>query len=79
MWQVLVPITATIVPGSVTPTAGTETWASTFAIATGVPGRSPVYAAASVESPPARSPRPRMSRDILSSTTDANSGASAAK
>ena len=33
----LVPMTATIVPGAVTPTAGTETWASTFAIATAIP------------------------------------------
>ena len=52
MWQVLVPITATIVPGSVTPTAGTETWASTLATATGVPRRSP-------STPP---PRPRARR-----------------
>ena len=46
-WQVLVPMTATSVPGVVTPHAGTDTWASTLAMATGVPGRSPVQRAAS--------------------------------
>ena len=46
-WQMLVPMTATMRPGSVTATAGTETWASTLATATAVPGRRPVQAAAS--------------------------------
>ncbi len=46
----------TMRPGSVTVAAGTATCASTFAIATAVPGRSPVHAAASADRPPARSP-----------------------
>ena len=41
MWQVQVPMIATIVPGSVTVAAGTDTWASTLATATGGPGRQP--------------------------------------
>ena len=55
----------TIVPGSVTVAAGTATWASTLATATAVPGSRPVQAAASAESPPARSPTWRRSRRIF--------------
>ena len=73
------PMTATIVPGAVTPTAGTETWASTFAIATAIPGLRPVHDAASAESSPACSPIERTSRDILSSTTAANPGSRSPK
>jgi DNA-binding LacI/PurR family transcriptional regulator len=40
MWQMLVPMIVTNAPGSVAVTAGAETCASTFAIATGVPTRS---------------------------------------
>ena len=47
MWQMDVPMTMTMRPGSVTVAAGTETWASTLATATAVPGRRPVQAAAS--------------------------------
>ena len=39
MWQMLVPMIATIVPGSVTVAAGAETCASTLATATAVPGQ----------------------------------------
>ena len=41
-WQVLVPMTATKRPGLTTVAAGTDTWASTLATATGVPGARPV-------------------------------------
>ena len=75
----LVPMTATIRPGPVTPDAGTDTWASTFATATGVPGRRPVQPAASAVSEPAREPIGAIDRDIFSSTTAARRGSSAAK
>ena len=39
----LVPMIATRVPGPVTDDAGTDTWASTLATATGIPGGSPVH------------------------------------
>src|SRR5687767_14403599 len=45
-------MTATIVPGSMTPTAGTDTFASTLSMATAVPGRNPVNSAATHDSPP---------------------------
>src|SRR4051794_1569462 len=79
MWHVLVPMIATSVPGRVTVAAGTETWASTLATATGVPGRSPVQAAASAVSPAARWPVGTISGDILSSTTDPKPGSSGSK
>ena len=41
-----VPMIITMVPGWVTVAAGTETCASTFAIATAVPGFNPVHSAA---------------------------------
>ena len=69
----------TMRPGSTTVDAGAATWASTLAIATAVPGRSPVHAAASSEMPPARSPMGRMSRVIFSSITSARRGSRAAK
>ncbi len=75
----LVPMIATIVPGSVTVAAGAEAWASTFATATGVPARRPVQAAACSESPPARVPSGTIWRDIFSSTTCSKRGSSAAK
>ena len=75
----LVPMTATIRPGPVTVDAGTDTWASTFAIATAVPGRRPVQPAASAVSEPARLPIGVMLRDILASMTSANPGARAPK
>ena len=69
----------TIRPSSMTVAAGVATWASTLAMATAVPGRSPVQAAASAEIPPARWPMLEMSRLIFSSTTLANRGSRAAK
>ena len=75
----LVPMTATIRPGPVTVAAGTETWASTFATATAIPGRRPIQAAASGVSSPARSPTGTIARDIFSSTMPASRGSSAAK
>ena len=59
--------------------AGAETWASTLATATAVPGRSPVHAPACSERPPARAPSGRISRNIFSSTTCSKRGSSAAK
>jgi hypothetical protein len=79
MWQLLVPMITVIAPGSMHPTAGAETCASTFAIATGVPGVNPVQAAARSSTPPARPPIGSMRRDIFSSTTFANPGSRAAK
>ena len=79
MWQMDVPMTMTMRPGSVTVAAGTETWASTFATATAVPGRSPVQAAASSVSSPALSPMGTIERDIFSSTMPARRGCRAAK
>ena len=75
----LVPMIATSVPGAVTVAAGAETCASTFATATGVPGRRPVQAAARSLSPPARSPIGTIRRDIFSSTTRSKRGSRAAK
>ena len=79
MWQMLVPMTVTMVPARVTPAAGAETCASTFATATGVPATSPVHAAACSLRPPARSPSDTRSRDIFSSITCSNRGSRAAK
>ena len=75
----LVPMTATMRPGPVTVAAGTDTWASTLATATAVPGRRPVQAAASAVSSPAREPMGTIVRDIFSSTMPASRGSSAAK
>ncbi len=79
MWQLLVPMITTSSPGAMQPTAGADTCASTFATATGVPGSSPVQAAARSPMPPARPPMASMRRDIFSSTTSAKRGSSAAK
>ena len=75
----LVPIIATIVPGAVTCTAGADTWASTFATATGVPGRNPVHAAAHSLNPPARLPMGTMLRDIFVVDNPLKRGLRAAK
>ncbi len=56
IWQVDVPMIISIFPGSTMPTAGTATWASTFAIATAVPGKRPVRSAISFVSSPAFPP-----------------------
>ena len=60
---------ARMAPGRSMPTAGIQTWASTFPTATGMPGRSPVREAASAVSSPAVAPKGRMSRESFSSTT----------
>ena len=66
MWQLLVPMITTIVPGCVTVAAGADTCASTFATATGVPGRRPVSAAArSVRTPGAGPERRDRARQLL--------------
>ena len=75
----LVPMIATSVPGSVTVAAGTDTWASTLAMATAVPGRRPVHRAACSLSPPARPPIGTTVLDSLSSTTVPNPGSNASK
>jgi len=74
MWHVLVPMIATRVPTSVTVAAGADTWASTLATATAMPGRKPVHPAARSLRRPATSPRRAIERDIFESTTAANWG-----
>ena len=69
----------TMRPGSVTVAAGTATCASTLAMATAVPGFSPVQRAACSVSPPAFWPIGRMSRVIFSSTTFSKRGSRALK
>ena len=56
MWQVEVPITASIWPGSIARAAGAVTCASTLPTATAIPSGSPVQPAASAVSEPARAP-----------------------
>ena len=56
MWQVEVPMIASIWPGSVDCAAGAVTWASTLPTATTIPAGSPVHAAASSVSRPATAP-----------------------
>ena len=79
MWQLEVPMMMTIRPGSVTVAAGTETWASTLATATAVPGWRPVHAALPRSARRPCSPRDWMSRDSFSSTTFSRRGSSAVK
>ena len=56
MWQVEVPMMATILPGTTGPAAGTVTCASTLPTATAISSGSPVSAAAAGVSRPARPP-----------------------
>ena len=56
MWQVEVPMTMSIWPGSIARAAGAVTWASTLPTATAIPSGSPVQPAASAVSDPARAP-----------------------
>jgi len=79
MWQMLVPMIMTMIPGSVTRAAGTVTCASTLATATAMPGFRPIQAAASAVRSPARPPSGASSFFILVSITSARSGCSAAK
>ena len=57
MWQVEVPMIATIWPPCTALAAAAVTWASTLPTATAMPSGSPVQAAASAVSRPARPPR----------------------
>ena len=74
MWQMLVPMIATSVPGPVTVAAGTETWASTLATATASRVAGPVQPAACSRQAAGRCPDRDDVRDILSSTTDPKPG-----
>jgi hypothetical protein len=79
MWQVDVPMIATIWPGSMASAAGAVTWASTLPVHTAIPAGNPVHAAASDVSAPTRSPSWAIGRATLSATNPANSGLSAAR
>ncbi len=56
MWQIEVPMIMSILPGLVIVAAGTATWASTLATATGVPAFRPRDLAIRGVRPPAQSP-----------------------
>lgn len=56
MWQVEVPMMASMWPGSSAPAAAPVTWASTLPTATTVPSRRPVSSAAAAVSLPATAP-----------------------
>ena len=67
-------MTASIWPGSVARAAGAVTCASTLPTATAMPSGSPVQAAASAVSPPARSPSWPIGCSSLSATKSSNAG-----
>ena len=75
----LVPMITTIDPGSVTVAAGAETWASTLATATGVPGAEAGQRRCSSGQDARSAAGARSVRDIFSSTTCSKRGSSAAK
>ncbi len=75
-WQVEVPMIATIWPGSTAFAAGAVTCASTLPTATAMPSGSPVHAAASADSPPARSPSAPIGWSSLSATNRSKPGCS---
>ena len=77
MWQVDVPMTATIRPESVTPAAGTVTCASTLPTATAIPAGRPVHSAACSVRSPARSPSALSGPSMRVATKSAKSGFSA--
>ena len=79
MWQVDVPMIATIWPGSMALAAGALTWASTLPAHTAIPAGSPVHAAAVAVSEPTRSPSWAIGRSTLSATKPAKSGLRAAR
>ena len=79
MWQLLVPITMTIVPGSATPAPGTPAWASMIAALTGIPGGRPIFLAIRASNSPAHWPGAGAGRAFSSATTSAIFGCSAAK
>ncbi|OUD84517.1 hypothetical protein BC477_16875 [Clavibacter michiganensis subsp. michiganensis] len=76
-WQVLVPMIATIWPGSTARATGAVTCASTLPTATAMPSGRPVHAAASAESVPAADPSWPISCATFSSANAAKSGLSA--
>ena len=55
-WQVDVPMTASIWPGSIACAAGAVTWASTLPTATAIPSGRPVHPRPRAVSEPARAP-----------------------
>lgn len=79
MWQVEVPMIASIWPASVDCAAGAVTWASTLPTATTMPAGSPVQAAASSVSRPAASPRWPEAGWSFSSTKPPKSGCSSVR
>ena len=79
MWQVDVPMMATICPGAVACAAGAVTWASTFPTATTIPSGSPVHAAASAVSRPAGVPSWPIPWSSLAVTKSAKAGFSSAR
>ena len=79
MWQVDVPMIATIWPGSMALAAGAVTWASTFPAQTAIPAGRPVHAAAAAVSDPTCSPSWAIGRSTLSVTKPAKSGSRAAR
>ena len=72
-WQVEVPMIATIWPGAMALAAGAVTCASTLPTATAMPSGSPVQAAASAVSAPARAAerRHRMRQLVLGEVGEA--------
>ena len=72
-WQVLVPMIASIWPGSTARAAGAVTCASTLPTATAMPSGSPVQAAASAVRVPAAAPRRPISCASLVSAKPAKS------
>jgi len=79
MWQMEVPMIMSILPTSEMPAAGTDTCASTFPTATGVPARNPVSSAIAGVRFPARVPSGSTLRIIFSSMTCSSLGSSSAR
>jgi hypothetical protein len=69
MWQLLVPITITSVPGSAAPAPGTPAWASIVAALTGIPAGKPRRCAMAVHSRPAWRPGATIRPGIFWSTS----------
>ena len=78
-WQVDVPITISICPGSIALAAGMVTCASTLPTATAMPSGSEVQPAASRVSEPARAPSCDSGCSSFASTKSANPSFSAAR
>ena len=78
-WQVDVPITISICPGSIAWAAGEVTCASTLPTATAMPSGRDVHSAASRVSDPARAPSCDSGCSSFASTKSANPSLSAAR